>query len=386
LSGSNQNGAIEDFLSDNYPDAGSTFPLTKEKFVQALSESYGMDGISPDSQWIDLNLPAKSYKDLNDLVANLISHLPPIRWDKNQQTDLLWKYPSQRLALGQQLYVGQDQEAVLVAIDGKKACDSFKNGTYVFSKENCQIAIANSRQIAPELQEKIGFGPLDGFPVFLRPSMEIEIEISSIGQTKALRRITARGVARVRISNSKSFLETAGSKGDFKTDSVIASMKKYCDEIVQKEMSNHDFEELKGNNALLEKVVVSCLQDLGLQAVRVSFSWIGEMGPGMFSSGAMPPMMMDPQKIAQMRQMAEAMRNAQIANMRAPQTQRGFSEQASKPPATICPSCNAPNPLDGKFCNNCGKPLPAVKRVCPKCGEQVDSGIKFCGNCGTKLN
>jgi membrane protease subunit (stomatin/prohibitin family) len=114
----------------------------------------------------------------------------------------------------------------------------------------------------------------------------------------------------------------------------------------------------------------------------------------MFARGTVPDMskmMMDPQKIAQLRQMAESMRAAQMSGMRQtfPQQQQpppsGTTTQQPTPQTVTCASCNTVNPLGSKFCNNCGKPLSPAKKTCPKCGQQSDPNIKFCGNCGNKL-
>ena len=380
---------IEDYLNDNYfsPNAND-FPATKEKIVQALLGN-GMQSGSPEAQWIDQSLPQRTFKDASDVAYALISHLAPIRWTRAQQADFIWRYANQKVAFGQQLEVGPDQKAVMIGADGKKACDSFDPGKYVISRENCPLLSMNSRKIAPGLQGQAGV--LDGFPVYLYPSMEFEIDLSIMGETKALRRISARGVARFRISNPNVFLEQIASKGNFNAESTVSVIRKYCEELLKKEMSAHEFDELKNNSPLLENSLALAGKNVGLDPVKITFSWIGEVGPGMFGGpGGMPPqMMLDPQKIAQMRQMAESMRAGQMTGWGSTQARgAGPNAQQSSPltSTTIsCPSCNFPNQTNNKFCNSCGKPLQPAKKVCPKCGQQSEPSIKFCGNCGTKL-
>jgi hypothetical protein len=386
-------GTIVDFLSDYYPYTDDRFfPATKEKIMQSLSETYGMDNTGAEGQWMNQNLPQRIYNNPDDIVFALISTLPVISWDRAQQTELIWKYPTQKFAFGQKLLVAQDQQVVMMTADGKKACDSFSAGNYILSKDNCPITISNSRKVAPEIQARGGIS--DGFPVFINPCMEFETELMVSGQTRALRRIVAKGVARFRISNPNTFLEQIASKGKFDMQTTLSTLRKHCEELLQKEMSLHEFEELKDNSPLLEISLSRGIKNIGLDSIKVSFSWVGEMGPGMFGSlsAATMSQMFDPQRMAQMRQIAETMRAMQMSGKGANLSpSRTYSQQqgaAQTGKVTMeCPSCNASNPTGNKFCNNCGKPLAMqiTKKVCPKCGEQADASIKFCGNCGTKL-
>jgi hypothetical protein len=396
-----KDGVIGDYLSDNYFDPNpSQYPATREKVIQDLL-GYGMQNGSAEYQWIMQSLPQRTFKDVSDVAFALISHLPPIRWERVGQGDFVWKYPAEKVAFGQQLQVGQDQKVILLGANGKKACDSFGPGSYTISNQNCPVLASNSRKLGPGLGEgQTGTGVLDGFPVFVYPLMEFEIDLSVMGQTKALRRISARGVARFRISDSGLFLEQVGSNGNFNTEPTVSALRKFCEELLKKEMSNHEFDDLKNNSQLLESTLSQGAKSVGLDPVKMTFSWIGEVGPGIFAGapGGVPPQMtFDPQKIAQMRQMAESMRAAQMAGgWGAPQTRGAGVKPTSQQPssqvpagtsAVKCPSCNFTNQANNKFCNNCGRPLSSQQaRVCSNCGQkQPDPSIKFCGNCGTRL-
>jgi hypothetical protein len=384
ISVDDKEGVIEGFLSDNYLDS-HYFPATKEKIIQDLL-AYGMQSGSDVYEWTLQSLPQRTFKDVSDFAYALISHLAPIRWNRAQQTDFVSRYKNQKIAFGQRLEVAQDQKAILISADGKKACDTFGAGNYVLARENCPVLAMNSRKMALGFE---GQGVLDGFPVFVYPSMEFEIDLMVMGQTKALRKITAKGVARFRISNPNIFLEEIASKGNFNGESSVSVLRKHCEELLKKEMSAHEFDELKNNSQLLENSLSEGVKNVGLGTVKITFSWIGEAGPGMFvGPGAMPPQMIfDPQKIAQLRQMAESMRAAQMTGLGSSQARGPITQQSSPQTSTsvACPSCNFPNQTNNKFCNSCGKPLQPAKKVCPKCGQQFDPSIRFCGNCGTKL-
>jgi membrane protease subunit (stomatin/prohibitin family) len=407
-------GAIQDYMSENYfsPVEGA-FPTNASKVMQDM-EAYGLQQGGEEALWVSRALSQKTFNNLDAVAFALISSLPPISRSQagsqgnnnNNNLLLLFKYPAQRVAYGQRLSVGKDEKAVLVGADGKKSFDVFEPGEYTLSAGNAPLLANSSRKRAPDLPGQ--FGVLDGFPVFVRPSMEFEVDLTVMGQSKALRRIAARGVGRFKISDPSTFLEQLGSKGNFETQSTLDATKRQCEEILKKEMANHEFQELQNNASLLEKTLSEELQKLGIAPVKINFAYIGEMGPGMFAAGgsaAMPPgataMMMDPQKIAQLRQMAEAMRASQMQSgkvgggagpfARPPEPPRNFAspQQAGAQPGTTiqCTACKTSNPATGKFCNNCGASLSApAKKACPKCGQQSDAAIKFCGNCGTKLS
>src|SRR5487761_190205 len=385
--GSQEVGGLENLMLDQSGDS-SFFPVNKAKLVQTLSEDYS----APDeAQWLAQNLPDRTYKDTGEIVSSLVAHLSPIKWER-KTNDLLWKYPCQVIAVGQQLQVDENQEAVLMAKDGT-ACDTFSKGSYVISQANCPLLKEHSRKALPGYEKTV----LDGWPVFVYASMEFEVDFSVMGETRALRRVMAKGVARVRISSSpKLFLEQVAAKSNFNTEGTLSTLRKYCTELLKKEMSARELDELKNSAPALEKAMTEGFEKMGIEALNIKFDSIGEFGPGMFMPS--PSLMNDPKKMAEMRQMAESMRASQMAQieaMKAAQLQRTQllsntqvpPQQQRTPPQQIrCPDCGLQNSAANKFCNNCGKPLQPKKKVCPKCGQQSDSSITFCGNCGTKLS
>jgi len=50
----------------------------------------------------------------------------------------------------------------------------------------------------------------------------------------------------------------------------------------------------------------------------------------------------------------------------------------------ICPHCRAENVAQAKFCSACGKEM-ATTKPCPKCNAGVQPGAKFCPECGASL-
>lgn len=385
--GSQEGGGFLDLMVDQNGDS-SFFPVSKAKLVQTLSEDYS----APDeAQWLAQNLPDKTYKDTGEIASSLVPHLGPIKWDR-QTNDLLWKYPSQVVAVGQQLLVDENQEAVLMAKDGI-ACDAFTKGTYVISQASSPLLKQRSRKALPGYEKTV----LDGWPVFVYSAMEFEVDFSVMGETRALRRVMAKGVARVRISSSpKLFLEQVAAKSNFNTEGTLSMLRKYCTELLKKEMSARELDELKNSAPALEKALTAGFEKMGIEALNIKFDSIGEFGPGMFMPT--PSLMSDPKKMAEMRQMAESMRAAQMAQLEAmrmaqlqrmqPQSNARLQpqQQAPSPQSIRCPDCGLQNSAANKFCNNCGKPLQPNKKVCPKCGQQSDASITFCGSCGTKLS
>jgi len=360
------------------------FPATKNKLVQTLTDS------EQDGNWLRQNLPDQAYRNTEDIVTALISKMAPIV-SEQQPTDIIWKYPGEALCGGQQLIIAENQQAALVSKTGR-CCDIFTVGKYTISMENCPLLAAQSRKSLG------GFGHvvLNGSAVFFSPSKEFELSLSVMGQTRALRRVMARCVARVRISIPKQFFEQIAAKCQYNSQGTITALQRYCDEILKKEMLAHEMDELTANSSLLEKSLNDGLKAAGLEPLKISFSSVGEFGPGMF----MPPgaKMGDPKSYEQIKQMAESMRAAQISQMQAKRQQltpQEHQQTQSVPQAATasssgiqtiaCPNCNNSNPQTSKFCGNCGKPLQPQKKVCPGCGHQSDPSIKFCGNCGMHL-
>ncbi|TAL31138.1 MAG: SPFH domain-containing protein [Spirochaetes bacterium] len=50
----------------------------------------------------------------------------------------------------------------------------------------------------------------------------------------------------------------------------------------------------------------------------------------------------------------------------------------------LCPHCRAENAPQAKFCSACGKEM-AVTRACPACNKQVPADAKFCPECGANM-
>jgi Double zinc ribbon len=197
----------------------------------------------------------------------------------------------------------------------------------------------------------------------------------------------AKGVARVKITSPKKFAEQFGSGKNASSSQALSTVTKFCSDILKNIMSEHEMQELSGNALLLEPPLKEALSHAGMDPVRITFSYVGEFGPGMFA----PSQGGNPQSAEQARHMAESMRAAQMAKLQAIQEmmqQRQSNIPGAVPPvpSTVnCLDCHTPNPQGSKFCNNCGKLLPATKKACPSCGKLLEPNVRFCGNCGTKL-
>jgi ribosomal protein L40E len=372
-------------------DDPSYFPATKAKLEKSFSD-WGMGASLAE---LESNLPERTYSNAGDFVSALIENSPPIKWEQ-KQTDILWRYPSDALGGGQRLVVAENQQAVLVSDKTGKACDVLNAGKYTLSRQNSPLLASQSRKSLPGFDHDV----LNGSVVFYSPEKEFEIALSVMGQTKALRRVLARGVVRVRISSAERFFGEIAAKNRFESQASLSALQKYCEAIVTKEILSHEMEELTGDPSILESVLKSGLVAAGLEPIKVGFDSVGEFGPGAF---AMPTAanMNDPKRYEQMKQMAESLRATQMERIQAMQQQMqllrqqqqaaySVSKNAQQQVQTVsCSSCGATNPGSSKFCNNCGKPLlqpaAAQKKICPKCGKQLDSGINFCGNCGTKV-
>ena len=363
----------------DYRGDSNFFPVTKAKLLQSFSDEQNM-------AWLAKTLPDQTFKDADQVMSVLVRSLPAIEWMR-QPSDLMWKFPGDSVFGGQHLVVGENQQAVMLAAIGD-ACDIFTKGDYTISATNLPLLLSKSRRVPTGYEYLV----LDGTPVFLDPGMEFEIDCSATGQSKALRRVMAKGNARVKISSPRTFVEKIAKKSGFNTQSALQNLGRSCAEAIKREMSTHELDELSSNSSILEKSVSGELKSVGLDPLKITFDYVGEVGIGAFAPSS--AMMNDPQKMEQMKKMAESMRAAQLAQMEklkplmeAQQQRYAAMQQKSTSLQTgtvICQSCGRSNPQTSKFCGECGKPLLAGK-VCPKCGKQSEPTIKFCGNCGTLL-
>lgn len=366
-----ERGGITDALADYYDD-NSLFPAEKSRIISTISNNLSPD----DSSWLTKNLPDKRYSDPGEMILAL---LPPIAWEGGN-SDLIWKYPSDSVSLGQKLLVGENQAMVSLSMDGK-ACDSYSTGSYVLSSTNAPIWSSKSRKSLLGPDKTV----LNGTPVFVSTGKEFEIDLNVSGQSSALRRIMAQGTSRVKVRSPGEFVEFLSSNRAFNNASAVQAVNKYSTDLLKKEMSLHELAELKGDSSILGKVLDTGFPKIGLYPIKIEFTYVGELGPGMFMQpGAQTS---DPQSQAQraeqMRKMAESMMSMQAAKMAQIQQMQQMRANMPQAQTLLCPSCHTPNPAASKFCNNCGGPL--GKKSCPKCGKEAAPGIKFCGNCGTAL-
>jgi membrane protease subunit (stomatin/prohibitin family) len=381
--------AVRDALVDVRHDK-FFFPATKEKVVKMISDSGG------DATFLNQKLPVKTYGNSGDVVIALLGSNLPHLASQQGPADLIWKHPTVVFLGGQELVVADNQQAVLMSLSNK-ACDVFSRGTYKISRETCPKLAAESRKAVPGFNQVV----LSGSAVFLNPSKEFEVDLSASGQTKALRRVVAQGIARAKISSSKDFFEQIAAKNQFRSDATLTALQKYCEEAIRKEMLSHEMEELSNNPSILETAAKNALAGIGLEAVSIWFRYVGEMGPGMFipsvpkmsgaGAGSLGAASLGRQDAEQMKLLMESMRAAQMERMQMIQQQMAQQNrkmaQANQQGVNVsCQSCGASNPQTSKFCGSCGKPLQVAKKTCPNCGQQSDASIKFCGSCGTKLS
>jgi Double zinc ribbon len=372
---------VQNLLGDTLDDE-TFFPTDKTKIVQSVSS---------DGEWLNQNLREGTYRNGGEIASALVPKVDPIAWNK-QPTDLIWKEKSKSLLSGQKIIVGQGQVSVMLASSGK-VCDRLGEGEHVMSKESMPLLAGESRKSLPNFEHYA----FDGSPVFFAPEMEFEVSITSQGQTKALRNVMARGLARLKILSPELFLQklSASKKNSpVDTTSSLAFIDMFSSDVLRKEMSTLEYDELTRNSGeVLEQRLSARLKDeLGLETVKITFDSVGEFGRGAFM---MPPpsaaSMQDPKNREEMRKWAESMRQSQMGQLEAIR-QMQQARMAQVPPqgpqaastkTNVCSSCGTPNPPASKFCNNCGK---ALSRTCPKCGQAVAPSVKFCGNCGANLS
>jgi hypothetical protein len=306
------------------------FPATKDKVLRTFS------GSPEDLSWLTKNLPDETYSDAGDILSHLISRADPIEWHQ-QPTERLWEYSCGCLASGQRFTVAGGQVALTVSAEGQ-VCDVFTNGSYTVSAATCPVLATHSRKTAPGYENKV----FDGSLIFMDPNTDFELVLRIEGETKALRRIVATGVARAHVSSPKHLIEGTLQKSGRTSENMLSALQKYCSNYVKKEMVAHEFEELKDNTQLLEKTVGDCLKAVGLEPTSIHFDYVGDP-TGMFASMKNPALIPTPAQI-------EALRKLRGSYMTGQQPRPTTAATSG----TSCKKCGSINPPTSKFCGNCG--------------------------------
>lgn len=335
-----------------------------------------------------------------------------IEWVGARESDIVWRYPREEVAWGDNLIV-HEYEAAVFFRDGK-AYDVFRAGRHVITTANLPLLTSILSRIA-------GFDktPFRAAIVFVSLK-QFQGRFGAQGQTKELAPLKFYGSFWFRVEEPNLFVnEVIGGQNIYTTDRLQEFLRGYFNEKLIDTLSQYSLVEVYGKldetSILVRSILYEAFRRIGLELIDVKFEGIdttpewrdrlfflrtgvaaGEVlrmqtvqkaaeslsqSPGAAVGAGIaviPPLFQQ----AQTQPMIQCPRCA----FQNPQTARFCMNcGSSMQPGQVCPKCGTTNPVGAKFCINCGGPLQQSTGKCPKCGSEYPPGARYCLNCGEKL-
>ena len=339
-----------------------------------------------------------------------------IEWVGARESDIVWRYPVEEIAWGDNLIV-HEYEAAVFFRDGK-AYDVFRAGRHALTTANLPLLTRIFSKLA-------GFdkNPFRSTIIFISLK-QFQGKFGAQGQTKELAPLKFFGGFWFRVEETNLFVnEVVGGQGSFTTDKLQDFLRGYFNERLIDTLSQYSLADVYGKldeTSLLSKnILFDAFSKIGLELMEVKFEGIDTTpefrdrlyyirtgvaatevlrmetvqksaeslgkgsGGGAIGAGAV----ILPQVLQQPQAQAQPMVLCPKCGFQNPQTTKfcgncGTSLQVQS--GVTCPKCGTSNAAEAKFCSNCGTPLQETVK-CSKCGTESPSGTKFCPNCGTKL-
>ena len=337
-----------------------------------------------------------------------------IEWARAREDEIVWKYPNEEIAWGDNLIV-HEYEAAVFFRDGK-AYDVFRAGRHVLTTANLPLLTKVLSKIA-------GFDRVPFKCAILFISLkQFQGKFGAQSQTRELAPIKFFGSFWFRVEEPNLFVnEVVGGQGAFTTEKLQGFLRGYFNERLIDTLSQYSLTDVYGKldetSLMAKNALFDAFSRIGLELIDVKFEGIDttpEWRDRLFyiktgvaaseilrmetvqksseslskSPGAavgaglaiIPPIFQQPTPAS-----PQAMILCPKCNFQNPQSAKFCSNCGSPLQAGIsCPKCGTLNPAGSKFCINCGSPLQSTIK-CPKCGSEVQAGAKFCPNCGEKL-
>jgi len=316
-----------------------------------------------------------------------------IEWVGAREEDMVWKYPNEEIAWGDNLVV-HEYEAAVFFRDGK-AYDVFRAGRHVITTANVPLLTKIFSKIA-------GFDkvPFRSMLVFVSLK-QFQGKFGAQGQTKELAPLKFFGGFWFRVEEPNLFVnEIVGGQGAYTTDGLQNFLRGYFNERLIDTLSQYSLQDVYGKldeTSLLSKnVLFDAFHRIGLELIEVKFEgldttpeWRDRLFYIKTGVGASEVLRMETvQKSTE--NLSKSQGGGAAIGAGAVILPQMFQQQpqAQAQPMVICPKCGYQNPQTAKFCNNCAGPMqPTAQGMinCPKCGTSNTAGTKFCANCGTPL-
>jgi len=314
-----------------------------------------------------------------------------IEWVGARENDIVWRYPEEEIAWGDNLIV-HEYEAAVFFRDGK-AYDVFRAGRHVLTTLNLPLLTKLFSKI-------VGFDkiPFRSMLVFVSLK-QFQGKFGAQGQTKELAPLKFFGGFWFRVEEPNLFVnEIVGGQGAYTTEGLQDFLRGYFNERLIDTLSQYSLQDVYGKldeTSLLSKnVLFDALHRIGLELIEVKFEgldttpeWRDRLFYIKTGVGASDVLRMETiQRSTE--SLSKSQGGAAIGAGAVILPQILQQPQAQAQPMVICPKCGFQNPQTAKFCNSCGAPMQVQAQGtinCPKCGSSNVVGAKFCVNCGTTL-
>jgi len=319
-----------------------------------------------------------------------------VEWKNPKKTDIVWKFPDERLKWGATLIVKENQWALFYR-DGK-AMDVFEAGRHVISTVTVPILGAIIKAVAGNV--------FQASTVFVSRA-QFDGKFGGQAQTQELAPLKFNGQYWFKVADAQIFVnEICGNQDAFTTEAVNDYLRGFFNEALINTLSGFTLRAVYGK---LEQTSTACkveirkdFERVGLELVDLKFQKIdtddkfrdrlffmqtgGVGGAGVLESETR-------------KGVADSLGKSPGAAIGAGMVMMGPGGAgaggfAAGGAMRTCQKCGSQSPADQKFCSNCGVKFEAeekpagkggkVPKFCPECGAAT-GGAKFCPECGAKL-
>jgi len=315
-----------------------------------------------------------------------------IEWVGVREGDIVWKYPNEEIAWGDNLIV-HEYEAAVFFRDGK-SYDVFRAGRHVLTTANLPL-------ITKVLSVVSGFDrvPFRATVIFISLK-QFQGKFGAQSQTKELAPLKFYGSFWFRVEEPNLFVnEVVGGQGLYTTERLQEFLRGYFNERLIDTLSQYSLTEVYGKldetSFLAKNTLYDAFKRVGLELIDVKFEGIDttpEWRDRIFyiRTGVLAPEVL---RMETVQKSAESLSKSPGAAVGAgvaiipPLFQQPAAPSAPVQQMVLCPKCGFQNPQAAKFCSNCGASLQVqvAGTACSKCGTMNPSGAKFCINCGASL-
>jgi membrane protease subunit (stomatin/prohibitin family) len=341
-----------------------------------------------------------------------------IEWTGVKESDIVWRYPIQEIAWGDNLIV-HEYEAAVFFRDGK-AYDVFRAGRHVLTTANLPLLTRILSAIGGF--EKV---PFRSTVVFISLK-QFQGKFGAQGQTKELAPLKFFGGFWFRVEEPNLFVnEVVGGQGSFTTEKLQDFLRGYFNERLIDTLSQYSLVEVYGKldetSRLSKNLLFDAFSKIGLELMEVKFEGIdttpefrdrlyyirtgvaatdvlrmetvqksaesfskGGGGGAAIGAGAVILPQMFQQQQGQAAQPMVLCPKCGFQNTQGTKFCGNCGTSLQVQPGVNCAKCGTLNAAVAKFCSNCGNPLQATVK-CSNCGTESPSGTKFCPNCGNQL-